>query len=163
MFLSQYASFVVLPSAVFIMTYVKFNINHIQFIQLSICCHAGLKQGRSPSWTECLQEETWLCSGHLWRLLRGVSVTVIMFGRLKNISIKIKLKINTHSSGVSFHVHQFASASLLICRCVCVIMSMSLLNWHASVQRWSAVAVPQPRRPKLSCSSSSTQQTEPVP
>lgn len=40
---------------------------------LLICFHAGLKQGRSPSGTKCLQEETWLCSGHLWRLLRGVS------------------------------------------------------------------------------------------
>lgn len=34
---------------------------------------AGLKQGRSPSGAQRLQKETWLCSGHLWRLLRGTT------------------------------------------------------------------------------------------
>lgn len=142
---------------------VNFNTNHIQFLQLWICCHAGLNQGGSPSGAERLQEEAWLCSGHLWRLLRGVSATVRMFGRPKNKSIKIKPATNRRSVILLIHVHPLASACCSCCRCVCVIMSTSLLNWRVSVPLWSAVAVPQPRRPKSSRSSSSTQQTEPVP
>lgn len=34
---------------------------------------AGLKQRRGPSGAQRLQKETWLCSGYLWRLLRGTT------------------------------------------------------------------------------------------
>lgn len=34
---------------------------------------AGLEQRRGPSGAQRLQKETWLCSGYLWRLLRGTT------------------------------------------------------------------------------------------
>lgn len=70
---------------------------------------------------------------------------------------------NMETFRIPFLIWLIASGYILFCRCVCVITSTNLLSWHVSVQPWSAVAVPQLRRPKSSRSFSSTQLTEPVP
>lgn len=59
---------------------------------------AGLKPRRGPSGAQRLQKETWLCSGHLWRLLRGTTTQCSTQGRFHAQQMMLCMQPNKQRS-----------------------------------------------------------------